>query len=247
MIAFECLSCGTKLKVSDEKAGKAAKCPKCAERIQIPAAAIAETHEELDSESSPLTEEARPKKRRKRRRRRRKSHSSFSLPEWMIFAVGMAAAIGVWAIAMGIKWAGVFISGPIALALAFIIFVSGRVWFLSAAFSEDSTTGKLCLLCWPYSLYFLFTNWEETWKPFAIEVVGGVLISLSISGGALDDKIDRDPQDHRAVKSQLPTVAMASFRNSSASRRAVSSTVRQLLLQSASVVPAAHGPEHTST
>jgi len=101
--------------------------------------------------------------------------------------------VGVWGAAMGIKWAGVYIAGLFAIAFAAIVGLCGRIWFLMIAYSEDSTTGTLCLMLWPYSIYFLLTNLEETWKPFAIEILGGILVSFSLCGGALREDDGFDP------------------------------------------------------
>jgi hypothetical protein len=244
MIEFECPSCGVALRVSDDKAGKSARCPKCREPIRAPAAKpAAKTNpqpvpdtggagfEFVDDEPappsvkqkvtaekpaprpapvpsrppdpSPLDDDSgesevgdgsRPRKRKKRRKRRRASSSSApppQIPAALISGLLMLTVVGVWGAAMCLKWlGGVFLSGLFALALAFIILMCGRVWFLAIAYGDDATTGTLCLICWPYTIYYLLTNLEETWKPFALEALGGTLVAFSFCGGALYDKND---------------------------------------------------------
>src|SRR5262249_31550537 len=52
-----------------------------------------------------------------------------------------------------------------------------------------------CMMFWPYSIYYLISNIEETWKPFLIECLGGVLVTLSLCGGVLWDKEDFAPRN----------------------------------------------------
>src|SRR5260221_5570832 len=110
-------------------------------------------------------------------------------------ALLMLTVFGVWGFAMGLRWiGGVFIAGFVALAIAGLCWACGRIWFLMLAYSEDSTTGTLCLIFWPYSIYFLITNLEEAWKPFPIECVGQVLFWVSLcGGGGFFDKNDFPP------------------------------------------------------
>ena len=143
-------------------------------------------------ESSREDEEDRPRKKRKRRKRR-KTKSLPQVSDTLVFAVGLLLLVGVWGLAMGIKVAGVYIAGLTALAIAGITAACGRMWFLMIAYSEDSTTGTLCLMFWPYSLYFMISNLAETWKPFAIEVLGGILVVLALSAGVLYDQNDLAP------------------------------------------------------
>lgn len=52
-IVFQCPSCGRRLKVSSEKAGRSGKCPGCGETITIPGEAAAPPRHQEDTEFSP--------------------------------------------------------------------------------------------------------------------------------------------------------------------------------------------------
>src|SRR5262245_22205852 len=149
-------------------------------------------------DSSPIEDDDNRSRRRKRRKRRRRSsdNSGSSAPPMQLSAGLMSALVlltvfSVWGMAMALKWlGGVFFAGLFALGLAVILHLCGRAWFLMIAYSDDSTTGTLCLICWPYAIYYLITNLEETWKPFLLDVAGGFLVTISICGGVLWDKND---------------------------------------------------------
>ena len=61
MIAFACSTCGSRLRVSDDSAGKLARCPKCGQRNPVPAAlpaSVAAHHTEVTLDEPPLPERA---------------------------------------------------------------------------------------------------------------------------------------------------------------------------------------------
>ena len=66
----------------------------------------------------------------------------------------------------------VFIIPGVILALA------GWIWFLVLAFQEDAMWGIGCLLCSIVQLIFLIRNIHETWKPFVIQLAGGILVGI---------------------------------------------------------------------
>ncbi|MFL5339529.1 MAG: hypothetical protein ACJ8F7_05110 [Gemmataceae bacterium] len=145
------------------------------------------------------------------------------------FIIGGGTALVLWGFAMLLLLLHVPWSGFFALAVAGITALIGRIWFLMIAFSEDSTVGMLVLWVPFYDLYFLVTNLEETWRPFALNVVGGFLLGLSFCGGAMQNmaEVDRDAGVRRPAV-QFADLAMPSSArrlNSAATAFAVSSTV----------------------
>lgn len=150
---------------------------------------------EIDDSSPIEGGDSQSRRRRKRRKRRRRSSGTTAAPmqlsAGLMSVLVMLTVFSVWGMAMALKWlGGVFFAGLFALGLAAILGLVGRCWFLMIAYSDDSTTGTLCLICWPYTIYYLITNIEETWKAFVLECVGGVLVTISLCGGALWDKDD---------------------------------------------------------
>lgn len=140
-----------------------------------------------DDDDSRDDEEPVRRRRRRRRKRRQSTSSSYGMYQSFFnpFLFILATVLGMWVIAIGIKLAGVYIAGLVALGLAAVIALSGRVWFLQIAFSEDSTTGYMCIYIPFYSLYFMLTNLEETWKPMVTQAVGATLVGISLCAGAL--------------------------------------------------------------
>jgi hypothetical protein len=109
----------------------------------------------------------------------------------------MVSVLFIWGLGMVLRVAaGIFYAGFAAFMLAWLVVAAGRIWFLTIAFSEDSTTGMLCMIVPFYSLYYFITNLEETWKPVVTEFVGGVLVMLAMCGGAMfspEDEKDFGP------------------------------------------------------
>jgi len=71
----------------------------------------------------------------------------------------------------------------IGLAIGFV----GFVWIVAIAFQESVLWGLGCFFIGCITLYFVFTHWEKTKKPFLISVVGGVVAGIgsliATSGG----------------------------------------------------------------
>lgn len=66
----------------------------------------------------------------------------------------------------------VFIIPGLLLALA------GGIWFLVLAFQENVWWGIGCLLCGIVQIVFLIRNIEQTWKPFAVQIAGLILMGI---------------------------------------------------------------------
>ncbi len=69
--------------------------------------------------------------------------------------------------------------------LLLIIGMIGHCWLLVEAYGEDTSTGWLCLILFPYALYFLFTQVESPKKWWILglwavgEVPGALLFQLA--------------------------------------------------------------------
>lgn len=128
-------------------------------------------------------EDDRPRKRRRRRREDGERSSGTLIPgldNFVMFLLGL-----------GLLW---LVLGGVAMAvppLAFVLYgvgllvqIAGSIWFLVVAFKDEVMHGVLCLLCGLYMLYYLATHFDETWRPFALIVIGTVMsVTASIIGG----------------------------------------------------------------
>jgi len=245
MIRFECVSCAAVLRVTDDKAGKVAVCPKCKTKMQIPEPAgangdgeeqeapasqkrvqslvsaaprqhrldagppVSQENTDEDEPSDEQSEENddgdrddedRPRKRKRRRRRRRRSSSgSGSAFEMFVnpFTIGLAVGLGLWIIFVGLHLVGVPIAGLLAIGVGVLVAAVGRIWFLSIAFSDDSTVGYMVLWVPFYELYYVVSNFAETWKPYVLNFVGiGLALGALCLGGLssmMDDEMPQGP------------------------------------------------------
>jgi hypothetical protein len=62
------------------------------------------------------------------------------------------------------------------MALGAILSMTGGIWLLITAFSEDSMTGLLCLFVPFYMLYFILTEFETCKRPFFVYALGLILV-----------------------------------------------------------------------
>lgn len=65
-----------------------------------------------------------------------------------------------------------------------IIAFAGGLWLLIVAFEKSVWWGLGCLFIPFASLLFVILNWRATWKPFVINIVGGILVVVGL-GSAL--------------------------------------------------------------
>jgi hypothetical protein len=63
----------------------------------------------------------------------------------------------------------------LALALGGLMSMVGGIWLLIVAFSEDTTTGLLCLFVPFYSIYFILTEFDLCKKPVMVYGLGLLL------------------------------------------------------------------------
>jgi hypothetical protein len=70
----------------------------------------------------------------------------------------------------------------VPIALGWILAMGGGLWFLIVAFQDSALEGLLCFLVPFYSLYYLITHFEETKRPFFVQLAG---MGLAMLGGCL--------------------------------------------------------------
>lgn len=60
----------------------------------------------------------------------------------------------------------------ILMAIGGLASIVGTVWFLIVAFRESLLWGIGCLLCGPVALFFLIKFWQDSWKPWVLQLLG---------------------------------------------------------------------------
>lgn len=69
----------------------------------------------------------------------------------------------------------------ILMGIGGLAILAGAVWFLFVAFKESIWWGIGCLCLGPVSLIFLVKYWHDSWKPWALQIVG-LLVFLGGTG-----------------------------------------------------------------
>jgi hypothetical protein len=99
-------------------------------------------------------------------------------------AIGLGSAILFGAIGLAFPpaaLAGAAIGGVIG----FLLSLWGGLKILGNAFEDSPMTGFLYLMCGPYALYFLFSRWDINQHPFIINLLGTVVLLVSMAVGGL--------------------------------------------------------------
>ena len=69
------------------------------------------------------------------------------------------------------------------VVIGWIIGLVCGIWILVLAFQKDPVWGIGCLLCGIVTLIFVIQNWEQTKKPFLINLGGVVLVLIGAALG----------------------------------------------------------------
>ncbi len=140
-----------------------------------------------DPEPGYEDEEVRPRRRRRKipkpRRRKLKyeqeggifSEGIFGMEVFTVVMIGVAL-LSLPLLALSFVPGVGAIFALLAMSLGAILSMAGGIWLLIAAFSEDSTTGLLCLFVPFYMFYFILTEFETCKKPFMCYALGLALV-----------------------------------------------------------------------
>jgi hypothetical protein len=178
-IRCRCPHCNRILRVPQALAGQVSTCPGCGGQFTVP-------QQMAEAASKPVAWEPpkprRPKRRRRRPydgddyddypRKRRRSGSSGASGYWMV----LGSIAGLFVVLLIVGLIAPKAGGMLLVLIGFVCIISGRIWFLVVAFTDDVMQGVLCLLCGPYSLIYLLMHWDEAHRPFLVEFLGGVCI-----------------------------------------------------------------------
>src|SRR5262249_27985429 len=90
----------------------------------------------------------------------------------------------------------------IPIVLGWLVALGGGIWFLVVAFQDSPAAGLLCLFVPFYSFVYLCTHFDETKKPFFVQLFGvGILVAGGLAGG-----ISAAGKDKRTVQLGQPVV-----------------------------------------
>jgi hypothetical protein len=91
--------------------------------------------------------------------------------------------VGLFFVGLSLAWPPVAI---LPLAVGWLLSLAGGIWFLVVAFQDSPVAGLLCLCVPFYSLFYLVTHFEETKRPFFVNLTGAVLATVaSCAGGGI--------------------------------------------------------------
>jgi hypothetical protein len=128
-----------------------------------------------------------------------KSHAGL-IRNGLIAAVLLAIALGIVAAAVP---NGTFIAGATLLGLGLLVIASGYALGVYIAYTEDLLHAALFLTFPIYTGYYIVTNWDVMWRPFALMLVGGVLLSV----GATVLETTQTPEDEMESPPFAPPAA----------------------------------------
>jgi hypothetical protein len=91
----------------------------------------------------------------------------------------------------------------VPLVLGWLLAVAGGIWFLMVAFQDSALAGVLCLLVPFYSLYYLITHFEETKRPFFVQLLGCLLVMTASCAGGFS--ATRDARVPGGLRGEVPS------------------------------------------
>ena len=116
------------------------------------------------------------------------NHNSDTAPSYKIplimAAIGLGSAILFGAIGLAFPPVA-FVGAGIGGLIGFLLTLWGGLKILSNAFEVSPMTGFLYLICGPYAIYFLFSRWDINQHPFIINLLGTVVLIVSMAVGGL--------------------------------------------------------------
>ena len=116
------------------------------------------------------------------------TYNSYTAPSYKIplimAAIGLGSAILFGAVGLAFPPAA-FAGAGIGGVIGFLLTLWGGLKILGNAFEDSPVTGFLYLMCGPYALYFLVSRWDINQHPFIINLLGTVVLIVSMAVGGL--------------------------------------------------------------
>ncbi len=72
--------------------------------------------------------------------------------------------------------------GTLVMVLGYIVVVGGGIWLIVVGLKQSVLEGLLMLFISPYQLVFVFRHWQESKRPFLLQLAGAALV---IIGGVI--------------------------------------------------------------
>jgi hypothetical protein len=140
---------------------------------------------------------------KRKKKKRRKSSGGFSALDPYVITLTVLGGVGLLAGLLSLVWAP-FSIGP--LVLGWLAAMVGGIWFLVVAFQDSALQGLLCFFVPFYSLYYLITHFDDTKRPFFLQLTGvAILMVGSCAGGfSASRQIDTSPQPPVRLRGEHP-------------------------------------------
>ncbi len=187
-----CPNCAAPCRIRPEWRGQTLECPTCRKHFVVPQAGsrtartagpVASERDDYlrnlvdEDESSPAhvlpprEETARSNPIKKSRSRHDFDWSNAPMWATIIVSIALLGLIGFAAVSRP--------AAVLLLAVGCLLLLSGSLWLLSTPFQESFGCGMMFMFVPFYSLYYTFSRWTDTWKPFATYLTGFVLVMLA--------------------------------------------------------------------
>ncbi len=204
-IRARCSSCGAEYRLADEAVGRKARCKGCGEVFRVQPLAVVAARTESDPlaglasmeqaaeavheprepvVTSAVAAPAAPAvavayARPQRKRSASKDVLGFEITTGRLM-LGLTMALGL---TLGLSLIRPGLAPMVGAVIGLILSMVGGIWSLLVAFRESVTCGLLYLLLPFYSIYYLFTRWEEMHRPFLVGLAGTAFVHISAAVG----------------------------------------------------------------
>ena len=165
--------------------------------------------EEVTDEDEP----ARPARKRRRKRRRKAASPLGEMNQVLIAGLAVAAGCLVMALGSLLFPRLAIVPGTVGV----LALLGGHFWVLAIAFSDEFIHGIACLVVPFYHVYYLLTHFEETKKPFFLQLFGFVIIMMTSCVGS-----SRTSLEMRAPRPRMQAPPSESLRFTAACWRPLS-------------------------
>ena len=76
----------------------------------------------------------------------------------------------------GVGW----ILGTVVMFLGYVVLVGSGIWLIVVGFKKSVLEGLLMLIFSPYQLVFVFNHWQESKRPFLVQLAGVALVIIGL-------------------------------------------------------------------
>jgi hypothetical protein len=142
-------------------------------------------------------DEDEPPRRSRKRKSRGRSGGFGGMDPFVAGLLGLGV-VSVLLVVLAFIWPALSL---VPIVLGWLVAIGGGIWFLVVAFQDSPAAGLLCLFVPFYSLIYLCTHFDETKKPFFVQLLGGGILMGGFLAAGLAAK-----KDNRLVHLGQPVV-----------------------------------------